>query len=317
MASLSIRSLRKRTPEGSRDDERSRSQPGVQGQRRDVLRTAGRGVLWLFVAIVVVRGFGAILGGDDPPPPAPASVAAEEQFPGPEARSFAGQFARAYLTFEPAEEEYADRIAPYLDERIVDSAALQLPERGPTQRASNAGVARVDRLGDAQALVTVAANVTRAERGEETTTAISYLTVPVYRDDRGGLTVYDLPAFAAPPARAGNFEEDATALQGSAGETAAITDLVTKFLPVYLAGRPDELAFYLPAGTRITPLGSNLEIQRISEVQQIDNSTGPRRTLLAEADVRDPTTRVIYPMRYRLDVVRQDRWLVNRVQGGP
>ena len=54
----------------------------------------------------------------------------------------------------------------------------------------NAVVAGVERLGDWQALVTVAA--TASSTGA---TRTRYLVVPVARDAGGGLVVFDLPSF--------------------------------------------------------------------------------------------------------------------------
>ena len=51
------------------------------------------------------------------------------------------------------------------------------------------------RLDEGRALVTVAATVVGGSASTR------YLTVPVARDARGGLVVYDLPSFSAPPAR--------------------------------------------------------------------------------------------------------------------
>lgn len=334
MAGRTITALRRRTQDGARDDEQPGTHTGSQVQRRSLLRAAGRAVLWLFILVVIVRGIGAVLSDDEPAAPVVRETAAEQQFPNSEARTFAEQFARTYLTFAPGRgESYAARIAPYLAEGVRDSAALQLPERGATQTATAASVSRVNVVGDGQALITVAVNVTRTTpdrterigRGKrrrtrtiqgKTTTATSYLTVPIYRDSRGGLSVFDLPSFTAPPARAADYKQETTQLQGSSGETGAINDLIGKFLPVYLSGRADQLSFYLPAGTHITPLGSDLEVQRVVEVQQIGESTGPTRKLIVHALVRDPTTRAVFPLRYRIDVVRRDRWYVQKVEGG-
>lgn len=334
MAGLTIQALKRKAPAGERDDEQPDAHPGSQAQRRSLVRTAGRVILWLFIALVIVRGLGAIFGSDKPAPATRATTPAEQRFPDQEARTFAGQFAKSYLSFRPGgEESYAARIAPYLASSVRDSATLQLAERGASQGATDVSVARVQTVGDAQALVTVAVNVTRITPGRtirvgkgtrrrtrtiptRQASTIDYLSVPVYRDKRGGLSVYDLPSFTAPPARAADFDSEPSQLQGSSTDTGAINDLVRKFLAVYLGGRPDQLNFYTPPATRITPLGRDLTLRRVEQVQQVGDSAGHTRRLLVQALIRDPTTRTVYPMRYRLDVVRRDRWLVRGVDGG-
>ena len=76
---------------------------------------------------------------------------------------------------------------------LASSVVPQYGEDAPKRVVGSVSVARVARVDDSHALVTVAASATGGTR---------YLTVPVARDARGGLVVSDLPSLAAPPARA-------------------------------------------------------------------------------------------------------------------
>ena len=50
-------------------------------------------------------------------------------------------------------------------------------------------------------------------------------------------------------------------------------------------------------------------------VKQVGSGEGARRTVIATARVRDPPSGAIFPLAYRLEVVRHGRWYVERVEG--
>ena len=108
---------------------------------------------------------------------------------------------------------------------LASSIAPVYGERAPRQTVASVMVARTARLDARHALVTVAATVEGAP-------GTRYLTVPVARDDAGGLVVSDLPSFAAAPARA-SLEQPTTEPLAVA-ERAAITPVVARFLRAYL-----------------------------------------------------------------------------------
>src|SRR5205823_10667211 len=86
----------------------------------------------------------------------------------------------------------------------------------PPQSVGGAAVARWAVVDSSRALITVAVDGGR------------YLTVPVARDGAGGLVVYDLPSFAAPPARGHVAATSVDPLSGS--ERDAIVDVVGRYL---------------------------------------------------------------------------------------
>ena len=61
--------------------------------------------------------------------------------------------------------------------------------------------------------------------------------------------------------------------------------------------------------------GTDLRLTEVTDVGQSWTAAGARRTILVRARVRDAATRALYPVTYRLELVRRDRWYVARVEG--
>jgi hypothetical protein len=264
------------------------------------LRSAGRVALWIAVGIVLIRGVGSIVSE----PAATIGGAGVEAggFPDDEARAFAVRFASAYLDPPPG------GLAGYLADGLSDTAAVTLP-RGPGAKVAWATVAREASLGDSRALVTVAALTD--------TGASRYVTVPVARDERGGLVVSALPSFSPPPPRAALGGEDVEPLTGPGSE--AVGDLAERFLRAYLSGGDsDALAYLLAPGAAVTPMPGGLAVVSFDGADQIAaTATVRRRSVRVSVTVRDRETGAVYPLGYRLEVARRDRWYVAAVAGGP
>jgi hypothetical protein len=289
--------------EGPADSSPERGDHGA-GERASslggVARRAGRVLLWVFIGLVLIRGLGDILAGgrEQAAAPAPTSAAA---FPGDHERAFAAGFARVYV-----ERPSARALGPYLAPGLAD----QLGPGGGRSRArvAQAMPAGEQPLGPGRALITVACQLAGEPR------RVLYVAVPVARDAAGGLSVFGLPSLvASPPAG----QVDAEAAQPVAGrEAVAIRRLAERFLATYLSGSGGgDLAYLVPPGATIAPVEGGLRLVELTDVGQLDEASGSRRTLLAQARVRDPATRVTYPVAYRLEVVRRDRWYVSGVQG--
>ena len=272
-----------------------------------MLKTAGRVALWATVALLLVRGAGDVLAGPSSgAADRRAAPAATASFPDDEARAFAADFARAYLTYSPRHPDYhALGVRSFLASELRESAALELPERGPAQTVDQATVARAQPIAPNRALVTVAATVSNR------TMTTRYLTVPVARDSAGGLVVYDYPSFSAPPARAEVEEPETARLEGR--EQREIEDVLGRFLAAYLAGRSDDLAYFLPAGVSLEAVRERYELRELLSVAGEGEREGPRRTVLATVRARDAETRAAYVLRYRLGLERRDRWYVASV----
>jgi hypothetical protein len=262
-------------------------------------RTIGRGLLWVCVAFVFVRGLADIASGTET---ARQDSQTRQAFPREEARAFAVAFARTYLAVpQPAVVER------FFADGLRDRAMAIVSPHSPGVRVTQATVAREVSLGSSRALFTVAAWTSDGH--------VSYLTVPVAIDDRGGLVVDDLPAFSAAPRR-GTAPAQAPALL-SGVEERAIGNLVHRFLSAYLDGA-DEGAFgYLLApGARIAPMAPGLRLLVVDELAE-EQGTADRRVVVATVRVRVSPARAIYTQRYHLTIVRRDRWYVQSVAGGP
>jgi hypothetical protein len=293
---------------GSRGRQRAQRPNGqpAASTRGGALKMAGRLVLWGTVLLIVVRGAGDLFAGGSQDSSPATAVVATRGWPHDEARAFAVDFARAYLTFAPEHPDYhALALRPFLASELQESAGLEIPESGPTQTVEQATVARGEPLDARRALVTVAATV--ANR----TVTTRYLTVPVARDDRGGLAVYDYPSFTAPPARADVEPEETERLEGR--DQREIEDVLSRFFAAYLAGREQDLPYFLPTGVSLGALDQRYELRELISAAQVGDGQERRRTVLTTLRARDVETNAVHVLRYRVGLERRDRWYVAAV----
>jgi hypothetical protein len=138
--------------------------------------------------------------------------------------------------------------------------------------------------------------------------------VPVARDAGGGLVVTDLPSLVGPPARAA--VDPPTYEPIESGERSAIEDVLDRFLTAYLAGDAQGLEYLVPPGTRVSALGQKYELLGITSLLLAAPPKGRTREVWASVRARDVQSRAIYGLRYRLRLVRDDRWYVAAVTGG-
>src|SRR3954470_6990350 len=93
----------------------------------------------------------------------------------------ASDFARAYLTYDATDPEAsATAIRAFVGPELASSIVPEYGEDAPRRAVGSVSVARVARVDDVHALVTVAAAATGGTR---------YVAVPVARDAHGGLVV--------------------------------------------------------------------------------------------------------------------------------
>ena len=284
--------------------------PGRDGVRAPVFRTPGglakrlgRAVLWLLVLVLLLRGLASVMQPRTPATVAAAPKPAVASWPDDQTRAFATDFARAYLTFNPKDPEpSATAIRAFVGPELASSIVPEYGEDAPRRAVGSVSVARVARVDDTHALVTVAAAATGGTQ---------YVTVPVARDASGALVVSDLPSLAAPPARASVAETETESMP--AGERGPIEDVVSRFLTAYLGGDAGALAYLVPAGVRMDVLAQRHQLVDIVSLGLAEPAEGQVREVLATARVRDAASRAVYGMRYRLRLVREDRWLVAAV----
>jgi len=270
---------------------------------RELLRRLGRALLWLTVAVVLIRGLAGVLEAPKPSDAPRAVRATGAVWPDEATRAYAVEFAARYLTIDP---DPSNRSGAGAGELVAPeiTAALTPTVDGDTapQEVESATVVGATRLDGQRALITVAARV-RSEQPR-----VIRLSVPMARDGRGGLVVNDLPSLAAAPSRAGVGPQAGEALLGD--ERSAIEDVLTRVLRAYVSGDRNGLTYLVPAGTRIAASAGGFELLDLDSVIALDTTAGRERLVLATARVRDQASRAIYALRYRVRLVRRDRWYV-------
>ncbi|HEU4705595.1 MAG TPA: conjugal transfer protein [Solirubrobacterales bacterium] len=276
---------------------------GTQAKRREgdrrsvgsVLRAVGRVALWALVGLLLLRGISGVL---TEPRPADRGAAAHGSVSDPATAAFAVRFARTYLS-EPSPQA----LAPFLAPGVSTPAPVGTGNGAKVEQAEVAGIRD---LGGGQAIVTVA-----CELGDARTL---YLAVPIVREGAAEVAAQGVPAVVAGPAGVGGSVEAPSALAGS--EAGAINELVRRFLPAYFsATTPGDLAYLLTPGATVTPPGGGFELLAVASVKQIGGGEGARRTAIATAQVRDAASGAVYPLAYRLQLLRRDRWYVEAVEG--
>jgi hypothetical protein len=259
------------------------------------------------VAVLLLRGASDVMAVQEPAPaqPEPRSVVAG--WPDDAARAFAVGFARAYLSYDAERPgAYSRGLERFIAPELAASMLPQFEPDGRGQVVRDAIVARTARVDDRHALITVAVTL-EAER-----VSTRYLTVPVTHDGEGGLVVSDLPSFAPPPQLA--RDAAATELEPLTGATRAeVADVLTRFFEAFLAGDSAQLEYLVPAGVRIEALEDPHELVAIASIGQLGASDGRERTVVALVRARDAATGAVYGLRYRLRLVRGDRWYVAAV----
>jgi hypothetical protein len=261
--------------------------------RVTVPRSIGRILLWACVAVVFVRGLEAVASG----PPAPRHSAGRVVAPGwpdEQAQAFAVAFARVYLTVSPNAPTARERaVAGFLSQGLSDQATVVVSPHSPGVAVAEAMVAREASLGGSRVLLTVAAFMSDGRT--------LYLTVPVARDQGGGLSVFDLPSFSAPPAPGTAAAPSSSPLTDP--QAGAISDLTGRFLAAYLDGGGESAYAYLLApGVRVTAMASGLQLVAVDEIAA-ESSAGASRVVSVSVRVREMVSRAIYSLRYRVTVV--------------
>jgi hypothetical protein len=276
---------------------------------RELLSRLGRCVLWLAVTVVLLRGLAGILDS------APRAVgpgrahAAAPTWPDDAARAYAIEFATAYLTIAPDDPGTRTAAAELAAGAIANTLTPTLDGESAAQQVESATVAGVTRLESRRALITVAARV----RGARARTI--RLTVPVAHDASGALVVSDLPSLAPPESRAAAGPVAGAPIVGA--ERDGIGDVLTRFLRAYLSGDRAGLAYLVPAGTRIAASAGGFELREIGSITGIGREAGRERLVLATVHVRDQASRATYALRYRVRLVRGDRWYVAAINDSP
>jgi Conjugative transposon protein TcpC len=267
----------------------------------ELARATGRALLWCLVAVLLLRGASDVLATPEQAPVRVAQRDAPPEWPDEPAGAFAARFTRAYLGYSGGSaHELTAFAAPDVAESIVPQ--VERRDRDPVV-VDDAQVARAERIDHRRALLTVAATVTSPEG-----TTTRHLAVPVARDDGDGLVVFDLPSFAAPPPPARYEPTPREPLTGT--DAAQVEDVLERFFRAYLAGRSGELEYLVPAGARIAALEPPAELAGVDSAAELEPGGDGTRLVLATVRARDLGSRAVYELRYRVRLVRGDRWYV-------
>jgi hypothetical protein len=277
---------------------------------RELVVMGGRVVLWLAIALVLTRGLASVAAPYSAPAPRATDELRVVGWPDDAARAFAIEFTTAYLTHGGT--EHARELEAFAAPELVAVLAPRAERDGSRDTVTSvrsAAVAGTVRLDDRHALVTVAATLPGSEP------ALRLVTVPVARDTDGGLVVYDLPSFAPAAGRATVDPPEGAALLGS--EREAIGDVLARFLRAYLAGDSAALAYLVPPGTRVRAAAGRWELIGVTSLSALSQAVAGERTVLATVQARDERLQMVYTLRYRVRLVRRDRWYVAEVNGSP
>jgi hypothetical protein len=248
------------------------------------------------VGLLLVRGLGAVLAA-----PAPTRGVASTKDAAAEqgADAFAVRLARTYLS-DPTPQA----LAPFLAEG-ASVAGGRSPAAAAAEPAQ-AEVSATQELGGGREILTVACELRDART--------LYLAVPIVRSGAGEVAALGAPSIVAAPGVAGADPERPQPLAGP--DAAAIQGLLAKFAPQYLsATETSDLAYLLAPGASVQPLGGAVRFVSLSPISQLGSREGPRRTVLAGVRVADPASGAVYPLLYRLEVVKHGRWYVEAIQG--
>lgn len=259
-----------------------------------VLRGAGRVALWALVGLLLVRGVLATTAAPPAEAPAPSPEGGTRQAE----EALAIRFARAYL---------ADPASPGRAGLLAEGAELA-PGRGPESPDPVVGaeVAASEDLGGGRAILTVA-----CELGDS---RALYLAVPIARSEAGEVAASGAPWLVAAPGRATVPGDRPRPLLGP--EAGQIAELARRFLAAYVeASSPSDLSYFLAPGAIAPPLGAGLRLVEVAGVAQLGAEEGPRRTVAVRARLEDPASGAIYPLAYRLELQRGERWYVAGVLG--
>ncbi len=251
-------------------------------------RVVGRVALWVVVALVLFRGFGAILA----PPETKNSTSGPTgsgRVVDDRVAAVAVRVARDYFS-DLQEVARTGRPAP-------DSRAVQAG-----QKVAQAEVAGARRIDADRVVVTVECEFASGR--------VLSLAVPI-RDTDGAASILGAPYLIPTPASSFEPERGSPVTGPDADE---ITKLVGRFLGVYSqASRSADLVYFVAPGSEVTPLGG-FETTGEPRVAQLDEGE-TTRTVIASVRLRDRASGVRYPLKYRLELVKRQRWFVADVQG--
>ena len=214
-----------------------------------------RVVLWVMISFVFVRGIISSLR-PDPVSEMQRQTAAfmrevrDSENQSFEIESFAQNFAREYLTYEPGGmDDYISRITPYISGHVTFSGISNFRN---TASASYVNAYRMEPYSQDQYDVYVMAVIDYTARqyieGASTVTAeqdSTYLKIPVRVHGQGRYIVEDHPVFIAPPDRSTHEYTQFYGPEADRDVNAEIERILGNFLPVYYQENQTRIDYFL------------------------------------------------------------------------
>jgi hypothetical protein len=257
---------------------------GVRGAR--LRASAPRYLAVAIVGLLLILGIKSIVA---PPQPAsaPVSTAADEP-----SRSFALQFARAYLTYDARRPAGRNRaLAALLPTTVAQGAGVFL-ESG-SQRVLWADIASDQTALVGGRVITVAAGIS-------TQPDPVYLAVPVRHPPNGSVSLAGYPSFVGAPL----VDTDAGGSSYEEVADPAVKEVVERVLRNYLAGSAQNLKADLSEEAHITLPTVDLSLETVEQLAWLggEGSSAVLATLLA----RD-TRNVTYTLTYEVGLTYWER----------
>jgi Conjugative transposon protein TcpC len=241
-------------------------------------------------ALFALIGFRAVLAG--PPHATRLRHTASEASNFADVEGFAQAFARAWLSYDPANPDaHAQALTHFLGSDIDADAGLAPRGIRPTRVIWTAVTSDVATRADTR-LVTVAAAL-------DEPSPLRYVAVPVTRD-HGGLVVDGYPSLVGPP----RLARDHRAPEQNDVTDGALSVVVRRALTNYLRGSTQDLAADLDRSVQLSPPTERLALE------SVDSLTWAAPGVVDAQVVARGEERTTYTLRYELAVVRRDRWYV-------
>lgn len=215
------------------------------------------------------------------------------------AAEYATEFARAYLTFQPAHPTARAEALSQFTNSMVDSEASVTFEGAET--VSWAEPVQEQMLPGGEEIITVAVQTSTA-------TSPEYLGVPVVREAQGALAITNDPSFVGPPVVDNNYSAPTQQPVTDPSLTAVVTRVVTN----YLSDDPQDLDADLIPGSQVTLPTVSLTVEHVTSV------TWVRSPQVVEVDVTASSRAgATFSLAYFIGVVRRERWYATSISVNP
>ena len=288
-------------------------------------RRLGVTAVWVLVAVVMLRGIQGIVQGNPKPVVHVNPVVSQATWPNPQADAFAVRFANLYFTIGKGSRGSAKQIAqisPYLTRALSTQLSNGLgtsntitPVISKTgQQVTYASPSGYTMLDSTHALIDVGVSTTTTHGPSQ---YLAY-TIPVVRDNAGGLAVYALPAIvpAAPRVAAGTTGPNVQPYTNAGAQ-----NVIQRFFTAWTAGDQTQLSYLTVSGTKVYPLPTGLSLVSIDQLQQVipqgtnANQFSNNPTIDATVTMRDSAgTKTVADYYFMLIRQADGNWYVKAVK---